>query len=197
MKLSYRGYGLQGCIHTGKSLPPTCNYKQIRCNQICEMHSGKTQLLLTSITFIFISQEATISSQQLALYNSQINTAALEWKERLAFTGYRFRKAIMCNKMSLLVIEGPNTFSSSKKLACGVIFCIFLSFFDQSNLSPSVEMYFQWTHFDSESCLQGLPVLQPSAQFIYSTNCCLSPAAWQTFKTLKKDWWRTCSGERS
>lgn len=47
-------------------------------------------------------------------------------------------------------------------------------------------MYFQWTHFDSGSCLRGLPVLQLSAQFISWTNCCLSPAAWQTFKTLKR-----------
>lgn len=195
MKLSFTVY--RGAFTLKKSLSPTYNYKQIRCNQICEMHSGKTQLLLTSITFIFISQEATISSQQLALYNSQINTAALEWKERLAFTGYRFRKAIMCNKMSPLVIEGPNTFSSSKKLVCGVIFCIFLSFFDQSNLSPSVEMYFQWTHFDSESCLQGLPVLQPSAQFTTGpiAACLLLPD--KPLKRLKKDWWRTCSGERS
>lgn len=62
----------------------------------------------------------------------------------------------------------------------------FLFFFDQSNLSLAVEMYFQWTHFDSGSCLRGLPVLQLSAQFISWTNCCLSPAAWQTFKTLKR-----------
>lgn len=76
--------------------------------------------------------------------------------------------------MSLLVIESPNTIKKAR-LWCDFLYFPFF-FLDPSNLSPSVEMYFQWTHFDSESCLQGLPVLQPSAQFIYWTNCCLSPA---------------------
>lgn len=63
------------------------------------------------------------------------------------------------------------------RLCSDFLYFSFFLFFDQSNLSLAVEMYFQWTHFDSGSCLRGLPVLQLSAQFISWTNCCLSPAA--------------------